>query len=153
MHWKSAMSVVGNGSESWGNHLYRTDCWDAMDGFPLKLLQREMLLRKYDFSTKCMRNKRRTTDAMEFYKDFFCGVLWRYTACSVGTLETHSRTQWRNSVVLPLTAATTSTGLTKTPLQTCWQIVFLFMSFCFLGHIVYLFHIFIYFENIFFGMR
>lgn len=43
----------------------------------------------------------------------------------------------------------TSMGLTETPLQTCWQILFLFMSFCFLEHTVYLFHIFIYFENIF----
>lgn len=75
MHWKAAMSVLGNGSESWGNHLYRCmDCCDGTDGFPLKLLQRQMLLRKYDFSTKCMRNKRRT-EPMELYKDFLCGVL------------------------------------------------------------------------------
>lgn len=140
MHWKAAVSVLWNGSESWrrGGHPNGTDCCDCMDGFPLKVLQRQRLLRKYDFSTKCMRNERRSTDPMEIYEDFFWGVLWQNTACSVGT---RSRTRWRNSVVLPLT----STG----PSQTCWQILFLFMSFCFLGHTVYLFHIFIYFENLF----
>lgn len=98
---------------------------------------------------QCMRNKR-STDEKEFYEDFFGGVLRWNTACSVGTLETHSGTQWRNSGVLQLSAVKhTSTGPTETPLQTCWQILFLFMSFCFLGHTVYLFHIFIYFENIF----
>lgn len=121
--------------------------WIDCAGFPLKLLQRQMLLRKYDFSTKCMRNKRRSTDPMEFYKDFFCGVMWWNTACSVGTLETRPRTQWRNSIVLPLTAVQ-QRAPTETPLKTCWQILFLFI-FCFLGHTVYLFHIFIYFENIF----
>lgn len=69
MHWKAATSVLGNGCESQRNHLYRTDCCDRMNGFPLKLLQRQMLLRKkkHDFSTKCMRNKRRSTHPVEFY--------------------------------------------------------------------------------------
>lgn len=63
---KQPCLFLGNGSESWGSHLYQTGCCDGMDRIPLKRLQRQMLLWKYDFST--------VHEEQEKYR--WKGVLW-----------------------------------------------------------------------------
>ena len=147
MHWKAAVSLLWNGSESWGEVIQMglTAAMAWTDSL-WKCSKDRRCSEKYDFSTKCMRNERRSADPLEMYEDFFWGVLWRNTACSVGTPETRSRTRWRNSAVLPLT----STG----PSQTCWQILFLFMSFLFpRTYSIFISYIYLFWESIFTGMR
>lgn len=63
---KQPCLFLGNGSESWGSHLYQTGCCDGMDRIPLKRLRRQMLLWKYDFST--------VHEEQEKYR--WKGVLW-----------------------------------------------------------------------------